>query len=196
MLFRSKLGNFVLVDGRCAMIEYSDLPEDLARKTDGEGWLLFWAGNPAIHLFDVGFLRRVTKDSERMPWHIARKKVPFLDEAGNLVEPKIENALKFERFIFDVLPQAERWSVVPTTRAHEFEPLKNATGPESSESVRRAMSNLAATWLELAGLSVARDSHGNAAVPLEVSPLYALDAAELARKVDRSLRIMGPVYFA
>jgi len=32
-----KLGNLVLVDGRCTMIEYSDLPEELARQTDDHG---------------------------------------------------------------------------------------------------------------------------------------------------------------
>jgi hypothetical protein len=31
-------------------------------------------------------------------------------------------------------------------------------------------------------------------VPLEISPLYALDAEELAAKVDRSLTIQGPLY--
>src|SRR5437899_8209653 len=43
-----KMGNFVQVDGRCAMIEYSDLPEPLARQTDEQGRLRIWAGNPAI----------------------------------------------------------------------------------------------------------------------------------------------------
>src|SRR5262249_251519 len=51
-----KMGNFVQVDGRCAMIEYSDLPEGLARQTDGQGRLSIWAGNPSIHLFDLDFL--------------------------------------------------------------------------------------------------------------------------------------------
>src|SRR5262249_1684314 len=45
-----KLGNMVLVDGRCSMIEYSDLPEDLARETDESGRLRLWAGSPAIHI--------------------------------------------------------------------------------------------------------------------------------------------------
>ncbi len=33
------------------------------------------------------------------------------------IEPDKENALKFERFIFDVLPLAERWTVVETIDA-------------------------------------------------------------------------------
>ena len=53
-----KLGNFVQIDGRCSMIEYSDLPEQLAEEKDANGRLRLWAGSPAIHYFDVDFLTR------------------------------------------------------------------------------------------------------------------------------------------
>ena len=68
------------------------------------------------------------------------------------------------------------------------------TGADSPESVRQALSNLAADWLEKAGVKVPRKAGDNAAVPLEVSPLYALDADELAGKVDRAVQIKGPTY--
>jgi UDP-N-acetylglucosamine/UDP-N-acetylgalactosamine diphosphorylase len=193
-----KLGNLVQVDGRCAIIEYSDVPEDWARQTDAQGRLRLWAGNTAIHLFAVEFLARVTGEREAaerfLPFHVARKKVPYLDETGCLVQPTTENALKFERFIFDVLPLAERWTVVETSRREEFAPLKNAAGMDSPSAVRQALSNRAADWLEKAGLPVPRQPNGDAAVPLEISPHFALDAEELAAKLDRSLRITGPTY--
>jgi UDP-N-acetylglucosamine/UDP-N-acetylgalactosamine diphosphorylase len=186
-----KLGNLVLIDGRCSMIEYSDLPRDRARQTDQSGRLRIWAGSPAIHFFTVEFLERMTASQERMPFHLARKKVPHLDEHGNSVEPAKENALKFEKFIFDVLPQAERWAIVETSRREEFEPLKNATGPDSPESVKRALTRLAADWLGDAGVDVP-------AVPLEVSPLFALDREEFAAKLagmGKPVAIDGPRYF-
>jgi UDP-N-acetylglucosamine/UDP-N-acetylgalactosamine diphosphorylase len=191
---KDRLGNLVLVDGRCSIIEYSDLPDNLAGLTDQDGQLLFWAGSPAIHIFTVEFLARVTQGTTRMPFHVARKKVPYLSPAGSVVEPVKENALKFEMFIFDVLPMADRWTVVETTRYEEFEPLKNATGPDSPETVRKALSNLAADWLARAGVEVPRLSNGTALVPLEISPLYALDAEELAAKVKPGLQIDGPTY--
>ena len=123
-----------------------------------------------------------------MPFHLALKKVPYLDESGRLAEPERENALKFERFIFDVLPLAERWTVVETSRREEFEPLKNATGPNSPETVRQALIDLAADWLARAGVAVPLG------VPVEVSPLFALDAEELAAKADRGQRMEGPCY--
>jgi UDP-N-acetylglucosamine/UDP-N-acetylgalactosamine diphosphorylase len=190
-----KLGNLVLVDGRCTMIEYSDLPESLARQTDEQGRLRIWAGSPAIHVFDVEFLRRVVGEGVKIPFHVAKKKVPYLDERGQLAHPAQENALKFELFIFDVLPLAERCVVVETSRREEFVPLKNASGLDSPETVRQAQSDLAADWLTRAGVTAPRGADGSAAVALEVSPLFALDAEELAKKVDRSRKIDGPTYF-
>jgi UDP-N-acetylglucosamine/UDP-N-acetylgalactosamine diphosphorylase len=185
-----RLGNLVLIDGRCGMIEYSDLPEELARQTDSEGRLRIWAGSPAIHIFSVDFLERVTRGPLQIPFHVAKKKVAHFEQA----QPEKENALKFERFIFDVLPLAERWTVVETSRREEFHPLKNATGADSPEDVRQAISNLAGDWLANAGIAVPRLDNGEAAVPLEVSPLFALDEEEFTSRVDRGTKIDGPLY--
>jgi len=184
-----KLGNFAIIDGRLGMIEYSDLTEELAHLKDDSGALFFWAGNPAIHLLDLAFLDRLTHESAAIPWHVAKKKAPYLDARGNLVLPEQNNALKFERFVFDVLPLAERWSNVAVLRKDEFEPLKNETGSESPETVRRALTNQAAGWLESIGVSVPRDDQGAPAYPLEISPLFALDAEELARKLPAGYRV-------
>ncbi len=126
---------------------------------------------------------------------MAKKKVPHLDEKGQEVKPDRENALKFERFIFDVLPLAERWTLVETRRQEEFEPLKNATGADSPATVRRALCNLAADWLERAGVDVPRDADGNATEALEISPLLALDAEELAAKLKDKGQVQGAGYF-
>src|SRR5438270_12432567 len=98
-------------------------------------------------------------------------------------------------FISDALPHAERWTVVETTRRQEIEPLKNARGPDSPETVKQAISNQAGDWLEAAGVAVPWDANKNVTVPLEINPLFALDAEELEGKVDRGLRIDGPRYF-
>jgi UDP-N-acetylglucosamine/UDP-N-acetylgalactosamine diphosphorylase len=189
------VGNVVLLDGACAILEYSDLDDSLVRLTDAEGRPRLWAANPAIHLFGSYFLRRMTRDADRnMPWHIAHKKVPHIDERGDVVTPAANNAMKCERFIFDVLPLAERWTIQPTTRRVEFAPLKNAEGADSPATVRAALIGQAADWLAQAGIAVPRDAQGRPTVALEVSPLFALDAQELARKVDRSLRIDRPTY--
>lgn len=171
-----KLGNFVLIDGRLSMIEYSDLPDELARQTDASGQLRIRSGNPAIHIFDVAFLQRATAGAATgLPFHLAKKKVPYWDPAtGEVVEPTKENALKFERFIFDVLPLAVHWCAVETPRAEEFAPLKNANGPDSSDTVRKAISELAGTWVQQAGAMPTP--------PLEISSLAALEPEDLRNR--------------
>ena len=69
-----------------------------------------------------------------------------------------------------------------TPREEEFAPLKNATGADSPETVRAARLALHARWLE------ARRSPTRTAIPVEVSPLFALDADELKAKTTRRVR--------
>jgi UDP-N-acetylglucosamine/UDP-N-acetylgalactosamine diphosphorylase len=172
-----RLGNFVFIDGKLSMIEYSDLPDDLAKATNERGELRISAGNPAIHIFDVHFLQRIAGGASiGLPFHIAKKKVPYWDPAtGTHVQPEKENALKFERFIFDVLPLAHRSVTVYTSRQDEFAPLKNATGADSPEVVRKAISDLAAKWITQAG--------GTVNGTVELNPLTALEAEDLIGKL-------------
>jgi UDP-N-acetylglucosamine/UDP-N-acetylgalactosamine diphosphorylase len=181
-----KVGVFAVVDGKCAIIEYSDLPAETAAERDAAGRLLFRAGSPAIHAFSVEFLRRVTARGGGLNFHLARKKVPYHDPAtGQTVTPTTENALKFELFVFDALPLAERWLLVETRREEEFAPLKNATGSDSPETVFRLMTRLHAGWLERAGVA----THGH---PVEVSPLFALDADECRARIPAGFQVTGP----
>ena len=188
-----KVGLVVVRDGRQEMIEYSDLPDDLAERRAADGGLELWAGSIALHLIDVAFAARLAAGGGRLPFHRARKPVPYVDEAGSRIEPNIANAVKFEQFIFDALPLAERALVVETDRETEFEPLKNASGPASPETVRARLTDVYAGWLEAAGVAVPRGANGLPVHPIEVSPLVALDAAELAGRVDPAMRVTGPV---
>jgi UDP-N-acetylglucosamine/UDP-N-acetylgalactosamine diphosphorylase len=184
-----KVGVLVSIKGRCAIIEYTLLPKPLAAQREPAGELTYRAGNPAIHLFSTHFLDRVTRTAAgSLPYRVALKAVSHFDpNTGQTVAPagKEPNAVKFERFIFDALPHAERWLAVETPRAEEFAPIKNATGADSPETSRALQVALHAGWLRRAGI----DTHGQ---PVEVSPLYALDADELAAKVPSGLQISGP----
>jgi UDP-N-acetylglucosamine/UDP-N-acetylgalactosamine diphosphorylase len=184
-----KVGVLVSIRGRCSIIEYMLLPRHLAEQRESTGELSFRAGSPAIHLFSTAFLERVTRTAAAaLPYRTALKAVTHFDpHTGQTVAPdgKEPNAVKFERFIFDALPHAERWLAVETPRAEEFAPIKNATGADSPETARSAQLALHAQWLTRAGI----DPHGH---PVEVSPLYALDGDELATKVPPGTVITGP----
>lgn len=192
---KEKMGVLAVVQGRCGIIEYSDMPEHLIHALDDEGRLLHRAGSPAIHIFDVDFLKRITQGDTRLPFHYARKKVPYMDGNGQVITPTHENALKFELFVFDALPIADRWLVVESPREVEFAPLKNASGVDSPETCRLAISNLAATWLRQAGAIVDQDAIGNVGIPLEVSNRFAMDAAEFAARVYAKRTISDPTLF-
>ena len=105
---QDKVGNVVLVDGRLRVIEYSDLPDDAAQRRDSDGSLAIWAGSIAVHALAVSFLERLGDRQDILPVHRRRKKVPHLSPDGQWVEPPQPNAIKFERFIFDLLPEVPR----------------------------------------------------------------------------------------
>ncbi len=118
----------------------------------------------------------------------------IVDGNGQPVKPAESNAVKFEQFIFDALPMAQRWTIVETDRAGEFEPLKNAVGPDSPATVHQRMSDQFGSWLEQAGATVLRRHDGSVAFGIEISPLFALDAAELKSKIEPGLVVERPLY--
>lgn len=186
-----KVGNIVSVDGKMTVIEYSDLPAQLADRCDAQGNPVFWAGNLAVHVFATEFLRRASADASTLPFHRALKKVAFVDESGNRVEPHEPNAIKFERFIFDLLPAAQNPIAVEAETGEVFAPVKNASGAEkdSPETARAAIVAKHRRMLENAGATV------KAGVQVEINPLFALDAKELKHKITNSLFVNSDQYF-
>jgi UDP-N-acetylglucosamine/UDP-N-acetylgalactosamine diphosphorylase len=193
ILPEERVGVVVAVGGKPQVIEYSDLPAALAEAREPDNTLRHWAGSIAIHVFERAFLEHLAAGGGRLPFHRAFKKVAHLDAAGDRVSPEAPNAVKFEQFIFDTLPMAGRFAIVETDRATEFEPLKNATGAESPATVKARMSELFASWLESAGATVARLDDGSIPFGIEISPLYALDAAELRAKFEPGAPTAGPL---
>jgi UDP-N-acetylglucosamine/UDP-N-acetylgalactosamine diphosphorylase len=185
-----RVGNVVEVDGRLYVIEYSDLPDELAAERDAKGKLRIWAGSIAVHMFDVAFLGRLAGRADTLPFHVARKRVPYLNTAGEQVVPAEPNAIKFERFIFDLMPTAANAVVVEVAADEGFAPLKNAHGADrdTPEWVQQRMIAQHRRWLERAGAIVAD-------VPVEISPLWALDAEEVAAKLPPGTRVTMPTFF-
>jgi len=179
-----RVGNFVIGDGKTMVIEYSDLPDNLARARDRHGNRLFDAGSIAIHVLSRRFVERLTADEAHfgLPWHRAEKKVPYVDETGRRIEPEKPNAIKLESFIFDAIPLAKSPLILQTVREEEFSPVKNATGVDSAETSRRDMNRRAARWLEAAGYAVPKRG-GEPDGLFEIGPVLALDADHLREQL-------------
>ena len=177
-----KVGNFCIGDGILQVIEYSDLPETLALKTNADGTPTFNAGSIAIHALRVDFIERLNSGGQlKLPWHRAEKKVPYVDANGSVVKPEKPNAVKLEQFVFDAIPLAKNSIVYTTDRAEEFSPVKNAEGNDSPATCSRDQVRRAARWLKAAGVNVPL-KHGEPDATIEISPLYATSEAELIAK--------------
>lgn len=167
------LGMVVKRDGHFDMIEYTEMTDEMNNRRTKSGDLYFKFGSPAIHVFSRVFLERLA--AKDMPLHLAHKKIATVDEKGNVVKATEPNGYKFEKFIFDALPEAKGVTCFAFDRHEEFSPVKNAEGKDSPATCK---ADLQAKWrrqLAKAGISVSES------VAVELDPVYALDAAEIAK---------------
>jgi UDP-N-acetylglucosamine/UDP-N-acetylgalactosamine diphosphorylase len=183
-----KTGNIVAVEDHLEVIEYSELPETLARETGPDGQLRFWAGSIAVHVFSRGLLEDAARQRDWLPFHRARKQVPLMDHEGHRQEPATANAVQFERFIFDLLPRARNALVVEVERASAFAPVKNpdGSGQDTPATARDAIITLHRQWLLDAGVKIDDD------IPVEVHPSWALHAEDVLRQPGLPAAIHEP----
>lgn len=187
---KEKLGNFCLADGRMTVIEYSDLPDELAFQTNPDGSLRFRAGSIAIHMIQVAFVENLSTSPTgfALPFHRAEKKVPCIDpNTAEPIAPESPNAIKFETFVFDALPLCDNSILYETDRIEEFAPIKNADTPDgqpiatdSPASSKQLQTQRAARWLETHNVTIPRDADGNVNAKIEISPLTATTPEDLA----------------
>ena len=71
-----------------------------------------------------------------MPVHIVNKKVPYIDENGELIKPQSPNAYKFETLALDMVKLQENCLAYEVDRNREFAPVKNRTGVDSVDTAR------------------------------------------------------------
>ena len=180
-----KVGNFCLVDGKITVIEYSDLPNELAEKRNPDGSLVFRLGSIAIHIINRTFVERLNAEGFSLPLHRAVKKIPHVNQQGKPIEPTEPNGIKLETFVFDALPLAKKSIILETLRGQEFAPTKNATGVDSVETTRQMMVARAADWLELAGVTVPKKSDGSIDCVIEIAPSFALEKEDLKSKLSQ-----------
>jgi len=192
---KEKVGNFCLVDGKVTVIEYSDLPDELAEKRNPDGSLVFELGSIAIHIINRAFVEKLNGDDFSLPLHKAVKKVPHIDENGNTVE---SDGVKLESFVFDALPLASKSVILQTIRSEEFAPTKNATGVDSAETTRKMMTARAAGWLESAGITIPRKPDGSVDCVLEIAPSFAVEKEDIKEKLDQipEIKRSGCIYIA
>jgi UDP-N-acetylglucosamine/UDP-N-acetylgalactosamine diphosphorylase len=189
-----KVGHFVKVDGKLRVIEYSELGRKELEARLPDGTLRFGAGSIGIHLIQRDFIVEQTKDGSKLPFHVAHKKIPYLNDEGKLVRPEKPNGYKFEMFVFDALKDTTQSVIMEVIREEEFGPLKNKNGDKSPEWVRQSISNSFGRWLVSAGVSVPKDPSGNVLGNIEISPLFARNREEFLNKLPPNSQFEASFY--
>ena len=190
-----RVGVVGLVNKRFQVVEYIDLSQDDMHARHADGSLKYSAGVIGIYLLNVDFVERLNAAAPNLPYHRSEKTVAHLGSDGKTVTPKEKNGLKFETFVFDALPYADRCVMMEVRREDEFAPVKNKEGEDSPATSLAMVCDFYGAWLNRLGVKLKTDDLGRVAVLTEVSPLYALDEAEFRRKM-KGVKVNGylPVY--
>ena len=155
------------------MVEYTEMTDEQCNRRTASGDLYFKYGSPAIHVFDRAFLER--EAGKAMPLHLAFKKIPTVVD-GKVVKPEAPNGYKFEKFIFDILPNAKTAAFMAFEQKDEFSPVKNAEGADSPATCKADLQAKWRRWFAEVGVTVPET------LPLEIDPAYAVDAKDLSAK--------------
>ena len=132
-----KVGMPMKFGGSFKMVEYTEMTDEQCRRKGRDGRLYFLYGSPAIHVFDRDFLER--EAMKPMPLHLAHKKIAMVNGKGEVEKPADPNGYKFEKFIFDILPDAKKVAFLAFDPKDEFSPVKNAEGTDSPATCKADM---------------------------------------------------------
>lgn len=128
-----KAGVFCKRGGRPTVIEYTEIPLELAELKDEAGVWVYGDTNVLNYIFDIDIAESLAKVG--MSYHIAIKKLNCVDfDTGET--QVIPNGYKFELFLFDAFAQLDSLGILRIERTEEFAPVKNPTGIDSAESAK------------------------------------------------------------
>lgn len=201
------------VRGRYQVVEYSEISSATAQMRNSDGRLTFNAGNICNHFFTLDFLHKVS-GKKTLKYHVAKKKIPFVNAEGRVEKPDKPNGIKLEMFVFDVFEYADNFAVWEVLREDEFSPLKNADGAEKDTPTtcrhhlydlhHRYIVNAGGTFVDADGAPIALipsiangDSNGEKEdhnpIVCEISPLVSYDGESLEELV-KGKNLSAPLY--
>ena len=127
-----KVGVFCKYKNKVKVIEYTELPTELAVLKNDKNEVIYGESHIMCNLFKITALEKLANC--KMPYHVAHKKNKFMDEDKTIVIPEKENSYKFEKFIFDGFSYFDEISILRAEREENFAPIKNKCGIDSPET--------------------------------------------------------------
>ena len=132
-----RVGVLCLDDGRPSIVEYYEMTEEIRTLVDANGELAYKYGVILNYLFSVEKLEEIC--DRKMPVHVVEKKIPYMDDNGDLIKPESPNGHKFETLVLDMVHMQDSCLAYEVVREKEFAPVKNAVGVDSVESARELL---------------------------------------------------------
>ena len=132
---KEKVGVLCRKNKKVGVVEYTEIPDEMANLRDDYGSLVYGDGNAVFHLYNIKGLEKISQVS--LPYHTAVKKASYIDSEGKEIIGEKPNAYKFEMFIFDSYELFDDVVVLRVKREEEFAPIKNAEGQDSPETARK-----------------------------------------------------------
>lgn len=132
-----KVGVLCTEDGRPSIVEYYEMTDEIRNSRNEDGQLLYNYGVILNYLFRIDELERISRDP--LPIHVVEKKIPHIDETGNMIKPDKPNGYKFELLVLDLIHLMKDCLSYEVDRNKEFAPVKNLTGVDSVESARKLL---------------------------------------------------------
>jgi len=188
---KESVGLILQKNGKPDVVEYSEIDAETAEAKDAKdsSLLKFRAANIVNHYYSYSFLESIPEWSHRLPHHIAKKKIPYVDEKGSAVKPEKPNGIKLEQFVFDCFPflSMDKFACMEVKREDEFSPLKNArgTGEDDPDTSKKDILLQGKRFLQAAGAVVTAEGED---VGVEVSPLISYGGEGLEFLKGREIR--------
>lgn len=130
-----RVGVMCLEDGRPSIVEYYELTEEMAQEKNEKGEPAYNFGVTLNYLFRTKDIRAII--DRKLPLHIVEKKIPYINEAGELVNPPEQNGYKYETLVLDMIHALDSCVTFEVDRNKEFAPIKNKIGKDSVDTARQ-----------------------------------------------------------
>ena len=129
-----KVGVMCLENGKPSIVEYYELTEEMKNAKDEKGDPAYNFGVILNYLFKEKDLEKIIENN--LPLHVVEKKIPYMNEAGELVKPEAPNGYKYETLVLDMIHQMDNCLPFEVVREKEFAPIKNKEGVDSVDTAR------------------------------------------------------------
>ncbi len=132
-----RVGVLCLENGKPSIVEYYEMTEEMITSRNENGDLSYNFGVILNYMFRLDKLEEIMNRS--MPTHIVEKKIPYINEAGELVKPTEPNGYKFETLVLDMIRMMDSCLSFEVERSREFAPIKNKEGVDSLVTARELL---------------------------------------------------------